>query len=114
VENEAGKAVSTTPVASAKPVAAIVKPKVKDIAVFYDEAIKGGLARDDEGWVDFGPLGVAIRNAHPGIKWSEFGKAQLSKLFVSRTDFMVSQESGTFKVRRRKDVPQPSLKVVQA
>lgn len=114
VENEAGKAVSAAPVASAKPVAAIVKPKVKDIAVFYDEAIKGGLARDDEGWVLGSPLGSAIRKAHPGIKWSDFGGATLKKAFAARSDFMVSQESGTFKVRRRKDVPQPSLKVVQA
>ena len=115
---EAGKTASTTAVAPAKPAVAAAKPasqpKVKDIAVFYDEAIKGGLAKDEEGWVDLGALGVAIRNVHPGIKWSEFGKAQLSKVFADRADFSVSSQDGKLRVRRLKDVPQPSLKVVLA
>lgn len=118
LDGEAGKAASTTAVAPAKPVVAAVKraaqAKVKDIAALYDEAIKGGLAKDEEGWVDFGPLGSAIRKAHPGIKWSEFGKAQLSKVFADRADFAVSSQDGKLRVRRRKDVPQPSLKVVLA
>lgn len=115
---EAGKTPSTTAVAPAKPVVAAVEPaaqaKVKDIAVFFDEAIKSGVKRDDEGWVSASLLGSAIRKVHPGVEWSDFGGATLKKVFAAHAEFVVSQEAGTFRVRRRKDVPQPSLKVVQA
>lgn len=118
LDDEAGKVTTTTSVASIKSVVSAVKPaaqiREKDIAAFYDEAIKGGLAKDEEGWVLGSPLGSAIRKDHPGIKWSDFGGATLKKVFAAHADFVVSQDAGTFRVRRRKDLPQPSLKVVQA